>query len=438
MLIRRFLHYIDALPQRWYVVCLMLLFLGVSIQYTDKALENRSAFLRWRDQIQQLEAENIYERYLYPNPPIMGLMLRPLTELPPVAGALVWFYLKVGMTLLTFWMVFRIVESAGRTIPVWAKLLTIALSIRPIIGDLTHGNVNLLILFLVVASLYAFTRGRDWLAGAAMALAIACKVTPLLFVPYFLWKRAWKALAGCAVGLVLFFWIVPGMFLDNNNELLASWFEQMVKPFVVSGKVFYSEHNNQSLPGLTTRLLTDSPSFSTYINDIYTPTDYHNLLSLSEATARWLVKGCMGIFALLIVWSCRTARDHAPGWRLLAEFSLIALGMLLFSERTWKHHCVLLLLPFATLCYYLAVCRPRRPLRYHLIGSLLLVTFLMASTSSGLLGKPFAKLAQVYGAYVWAFLLLSAALVTILRAPINRTPSARIQAPEPDALSQAA
>src|SRR5205823_14206012 len=27
-------------------------------------------------------------------------------------------------------------------------------------------------------------------------------------------------------------------------------------------------------------------------------------------------------------------------WPLAAEFSLIVLGMLLFSERTWKHHCV--------------------------------------------------------------------------------------------------
>ena len=30
----------------------------------------------------------------------------------------------------------------------------------------------------------------------------------------------------------------------------------------------------------------------------------------------------------------------------MLEFSVVVLGMLLFCERTWKHHCVTLLLPF--------------------------------------------------------------------------------------------
>ena len=33
-------------------------------------------------------------------------------------------------------------------------------------------------------------------AGCVLGLAIACKVTPALFVPYLAWKRSWKALAG--------------------------------------------------------------------------------------------------------------------------------------------------------------------------------------------------------------------------------------------------
>ena len=45
---------------------------------------------------------------------------------------------------------------------------------------------------------------------------------------------------------------------------------------------------------------------------------------------------------------------YGQAWRLAAEFSLVIIGMLLFSERTWKHHCVTLLLPFAVLAYYLA------------------------------------------------------------------------------------
>ena len=110
----------------------------------------------------------------------------------PLAAALLWFYLKVGMTLLALHWVFRLVERHERPFPTWSKVLATLLSLRPIVGDLSHGNVNLFILFLVVAALYAFHRGRDITAGIVLALAVCCKVTPALFVPYLIWKRAWR------------------------------------------------------------------------------------------------------------------------------------------------------------------------------------------------------------------------------------------------------
>jgi hypothetical protein len=353
------------------------------------------------------------------------LLLYPLASLPPLVGALTWFYLKVAMTLAVFHWVFRLVERPEQPFPPWAKAVTVLLSLRPIMGDLSHGNVNLFILFLIVAALYAFHRQRDGLAGVLLALGIACKVTPALFVPYFLWKRAWKTLMGCVLGLGLFFGAVPACFLgwQENAERLAGWYEQMVKPYLVQG-VVTSEHNNQSLPGLVHRLTTHSPSFSTYVENQYTPVAYHNFLDLNANAARWLLKGCMAVFAGLIVWVGRTPLVPRHGWRLAAEYSLVVLGMLLFSERTWKHHCVTLVLPFGVLTYYLAVLRPGPGLRTYLIGTLATVMLLMASTSTSLLDA--AKLTQVYGAYIWAHLLLVGALVVVLR---RQTPAEESPAP---------
>jgi hypothetical protein len=66
-----------------------------------------------------------------------------------------------------------------------------------------------------VAALTAYHRQRDVLAGVVLGLAIACKVTPALFLPYFLWKRSWKALGGCVLGLALFLWpgFVPALLM---------------------------------------------------------------------------------------------------------------------------------------------------------------------------------------------------------------------------------
>src|SRR5262249_1556780 len=153
---------------------------------------------------------------------------------------------------------------------------------------------------------------------------------------------------------------------------------QMITPFVLHATVT-SEHPNQSLPGLVFRLATHSPSF---LDDKGEPLRYDNLTAIPLHQAAWILKGCMALFALLIMWTCRTPTADRQGWRLAAEYSLVILGMLLFSERTWKHHGVTLLLPFAVLSYYLAVCGPRALLRGYLIGSLAVVLLLMTSTST--------------------------------------------------------
>src|SRR5262249_23180363 len=145
---------------------------------------------------------------------------------------------------------------------------------------------------------------------------------------------------------------------EHNQQQLFSWYEGMVKPFVIDGKVT-SEHINQSLPGLVFRLLTHSPSFVTWVDDVETPARYHNVLSLSVDQAKWLVKGCMGLFALLFVFFARTPAESRRGWRLAAEMGMVMLGMLLFSERTWKHHCVTLMLPLGVICYSLSLTRVR-------------------------------------------------------------------------------
>jgi alpha-1,2-mannosyltransferase len=412
------------LAGRWLLAALVLLFVALGVRYGVKA--SVGAFDRWRPGIQQMDEQDISRKFNYPNPPIMAVILEPLALLPPGVGAMVWFALKAAMALVSLYWVFRLVEDSDAPFPPWAAALTVLLSLKPIVDDLNHGNVNLFILFLVMACLTAFRSRRDLLAGLLLALAISCKVTPALFVPYFVWKRQWRLLIGCALGMVLFFYpgLVPTLRLgwEHNQQQLFSWYEGMVKPFVIDGKVT-SEHINQSLPGLVFRLLTDSPSFVTWVDGVETPARYHNVLSLSLGQAKWLVKGCMGLFVLLFVFFARTPAESRRGWRLAAEMGLVMLGMLLFSERTWKHHCVTLMLPLGVVCYSLAFTKVRSWACWGLVASLGLTVGLTLVTGVVSGGKDratvaaspgVAKLALVYGAYTWACLVLLAAMVGLL------------------------
>jgi hypothetical protein len=454
-----------------FVAVLAVAVVGVSVKYAIKVSKpgddgelSRSAFLRWRPLIHDLFAgHNVYIGVNeYPNPPIMAVVLKPFANLPPLVGAMTWFYAKVLMAVLAAVWVFRLVEerqgdketrrggdketrrggdketrrqgdrgfsllspspyllvspSQPNRFPDSAKALAILLALPPLIGDLSHNNVNIFILFLIAACLEAYRRGWDVVSGLVLGLAIACKVTPLMFVAYFIWKRAGMVLVGCAAGLVLWLAVVPGMLFgfERNAQLLEDWYSLMVRPSLVENEVT-SEHPNQAIPGVVYRLFTHSPSFIEYDQtphgDIPRPAAFHNFADMGTDTARWVVKGCLVAFAILIVGLCRGPRTERQGWRFAAECSLIVLGMLLFSERTWKHHSVTLLLPFAVLAYAVVALDRGSRSRQWLIGILAAAALLMNGT--GMLADHAADLAMVYGSYTIAFLLLTAGLAGLL------------------------
>ena len=191
-----------AHPGRFRAVFLGLLAIVLvvtSLQYAAKVAkpaetgpQSRSAFLRWRAMIRDVFAgENIYVgKNEYPNPPIMAVLLRPFAELPPVVGR-DGVVLREGLlaVLAAVW-VFRLVKREPRTpIPERERgrqRAEGADSIAPLpvgggrggvfipsrvcrprkaaailwpaaaLGDLSHNNVNIFILFLVAGCLEAF------------------------------------------------------------------------------------------------------------------------------------------------------------------------------------------------------------------------------------------------------------------------------------------
>ena len=128
--------------------------------YYEKAADHRSAFVRWRPQVLQFwSGVNIYDKMLFPNPPIMPISLYPLMVLPTVTGAMCWFAIKVAMTTAVLLMCFEIVRPTGRSsFPPMMRSLILLLALRPILGDLHHGNNNLVILFLVMSMYYAWRK----------------------------------------------------------------------------------------------------------------------------------------------------------------------------------------------------------------------------------------------------------------------------------------
>ncbi|MCU0703167.1 MAG: DUF2029 domain-containing protein [Fimbriiglobus sp.] len=397
----------------------------------------KSAFLRWRPQLEDLDrGADIYQKHNYPNPPIMALVLKPFAALPPVTGAVTWLLLKAALAAVMFLWALGLAVEPGRSFPPLAACLIGALSLHPILGDLQHGNVNIFIAFLVFACLELFRRRFDVTAGVVLALAIACKVTPALFVVYFGWKMllAWwaavrartgwmgvvwesggKVLLGCVVGLVIWLLVVPSLALGfgRNAELLTNWYGMMVKPFVEQGKVT-SEHPNQSIPGVVFRLLTHEPSDTVYDDDGKpVPSEYRNLTDIGPTAAKWVVRACQAAFVLgLVLLAWQRIDGRRQGVWFAAECGFILLGMLLFSERTWKHHATTTAMPMAAAVGCWLYSRSPAGVRAYLIGTLTAATALM--TVPSLLPEEPQDLCLTYGTHAAAFVLLTVGMGVVM------------------------
>ncbi len=377
--------------------------------YYEKAADHRSAFVRWRPQVLQFwSGVNIYDKMLFPNPPIMPISLYPLMVMPTVAGAMCWFAIKVAMTTAVLLMCFEIVKPRGQTaFPPMMRSLILLLALRPILGDLHHGNNNLLILFLVMSMYYAWRKGWDIGAGLLLALATSYKVTPALFFIYFAYKRSWRTLTWGLLGMGIFLIIVPSVVIGPtfNGECLGMWFDRMITPFIVKNASSPPEIN-QSMVAVLTRLLTNlTPGQGRYDTHVDV-----NFVSLPAWMVGYLFKalavGMLGLLAFL----CRTKTTDRRDPRMLGEISLIVLTMLFLSERSWKHHYVTLLLPYSYLVGEFFSNRLGPRARALLVGSWALTFSLMAAASADL-GGLFAEgqgheIAQGYGSFLWAGVIL--------------------------------
>lgn len=403
-------------------IAMLITVIGAGMIYADKASDDRSAFIRWRPQVLEFwQGENIYQTRHFPNPPILPITLYPLMTLEPLQGAMTWYVLKVGLTVLSVWFCFMMVRFDGRVLPSYVQGAVLLLSFRPILGDLHHGNNNLIILFLICAMLLAWRKGYDVLAGLILALAISFKVTPALFVPYFMYRRTWRTVWATFAGLLLFLVVVPSVVIGPqfNTLCLTTWWHKMLTPYLEKGAASPQEIN-QSMVGVLTRLLTDQRTGS----GRYDVRLDLNLVAWSPATVGYLIKGISIGLVILLGWLCRTRTTRRDDPRLLGEFALIVLTMLFVSERSWKHHYVTVLLPYTYLCYRIGTA-PGAPWRRAALGAAVVLSALFMATTSSELGGLFAakqghKIAQGYGMFLWAGVALYAATAWCVWAERDR------------------
>jgi hypothetical protein len=394
------------------------------VQAVHRAGQGRSALLKWEADVARVldpatPAERVYGRDAgsleegFPLLPVGALLLAPFLFVGGSGGAVLFALVKIA---LAWWMLASALRLAGapaRDWPPWAAALVVALSARVLISDVAHGNVNIPVGAAVVAGALAWSRGQDWRAGLWAGLGTALKVTPGLLLVYFAWKRSARAAVGWLAGLLVAGLILPAPFVGGARslELARAWWRQMVAPYAGGAPVtlVQTQQTNQSYLGVLARWTTDSIAI-----DSDPPVSIH-VLELSQRELRALHAAAVLATLCALAW-CARPREGRGAPIALGEFALLALAMLFLSERSWKHHWVLLMLPVAFLTWIVAepgaATRGERRLA---LAALAVSAALHGLTGSGVLGARGSDLAEAYGAFLWGGLVLFAAVGFLLR-----------------------
>ena len=344
-----------------------------------RAKEGSSDFaIQYRIASALFAGENPYTKFLNNRYPVfLFLLIAPLSRLSLPTAVIIWYLLNLALFAWSYYLLINSLpqETPGGK-PIW-KILPLILILGILADNLYLGQMNILLLFLIGLTLLLHQRGKEFAAGFTLALGIALKLTPLLLLLYFIYRRRVKLTLATIISLIILLSLLPIPFLgwERNFELLSSFYQQVIKP-TVSGGIGYSigayRHTNQSLAAFLFRLLARTPA-----DTISGKTVYANIADLSEETISLIIKIADLIIIVLLAIFLRQRTSLKEGAFIpFFEYSLIVMAMLLISPISWISHFILLTIPYIVGSWYALKLKGRMG---SLILSSLFTCFLLSS-----------------------------------------------------------
>ena len=389
---------------------------------------------------------------MHPNTPFTVILMTPLAAMPVGTMALTMNVAKIAAILASLWMLATLAAHRKLRICDWVLGLGALWAYHSMLSDIQHANTNIFVLFFIVLHLWLYRRGQDLVAGASLAVAICLKMTPALFVLYWLYQRNWKLLAWTLAAGVVFIVVVPvaAVGMDHYETVMGSWLGNMIIPGLVKGE-WFPLHINQSLSGVVSRLFLTGANGDIF----YNPEDggpygadaksgFITLVALSPEAVKMLLRVGQVAIVGLMAWGIGWRKLPRDDGRRLLHYGMIALGMMLLNQRTWTHHATVFLIAMVAIWQAIAFGLMRRSVRapvlwamfgvaaitwitasdaFHLYAKLVGNTeeFMLGSKTLSM-GELWSDYADAYGPQFWVFVLLLLISVALARA-LRKGPS---------------
>lgn len=209
-----------------------------------------------------LASAQLYSQYLpgvhlpFTYPPFSTLFFWPLTLVPSGVATVVWAMVNLAALALIIAVTLLAVHpeqrAQGTGVP-WAMVAMLmgpAVLIEPVMLDLSFGQINLVLVALILLDTTTrFSVGHRTLPrGVGIGIATAIKLVPLIFVPFLLVTRQFRA---ALTALVTIAACTLAAFALNPSASAAFW-SRYVNDQARIGTVTYI--SNQSLEGALDRV----------------------------------------------------------------------------------------------------------------------------------------------------------------------------------------
>jgi glycosyl transferase family 87/carboxypeptidase family protein len=147
----------------------------------------------WNDPELTGAAAHIKEKYFYG--PSEYLLLFPLNFLPSFNAIAQVLLAAYGLAILgVIWLVTKTLTADERADPVvFAQVLCVTFMFSPLLRAYIQRELEIPLIVMVSAATYLLVTRRELLASGLLAYSAWFKFWPLLFVPYFLVRRRYKA-----------------------------------------------------------------------------------------------------------------------------------------------------------------------------------------------------------------------------------------------------
>lgn len=306
--------------------------------------------------------------------PIAALFFAPFAVFSIEISAFLWNLVNIILFLISFHLMLKLMGiSPGdfflflRSFPRMLKIVFIVLLLSMCLDNLSMAQVNILVFVLCLWGLQLWKMGKNWSGGLVLAFSILLKLTPFIFLFYFILKRSWKMVAGIFAGLFLFTVVVPTLvFGINLNRLYhRQWLGRTLKPTLIQLRALFPEElphplkktiedfryaqlegrlgeKNQSLEAAVTRLLLrNRNSYDQSEHPIYAVRRYKKLPvlfgGLSENAVNLLIKTMILSILLVLTFCLLPGANAAP---IPVEAALLFLSMTLLAPWSRSHQSV--------------------------------------------------------------------------------------------------